>query len=367
MPSTSAETSRTRRFSTDRERWQAICQRDANADGRFVFAVVSTGIYCRPSCPARRPLRENVRFFGSHSQAEKSGFRACKRCRPNGSPQPDRHSRLVAKACAMIDASEETVDLKSLASEAKLSSSHFQRVFKSMVGLSPKQYAQGQRMMRLKRVLPNEASITKAIYRAGFRSSSRFYESSAHLLGMTPKSARSRGSGVMIHYGFGISKIGHVLVAATEIGVCWISLGSSRANMRQELKAHYASATFQKGGEQFDALLKDVIGVVEGTSSPLRLPLDLQGTVFQRRVWLALQQIPPGELCSYQELAARVGRPRAVRAVASACAANKLAVAIPCHRVVRSDGSPSGYRWGAQRKQQLQKQEQLAAKQQVCR
>jgi AraC family transcriptional regulator of adaptative response/methylated-DNA-[protein]-cysteine methyltransferase len=361
VPTTTRQVKPSEFPSNDAERWQAVALRDVRADDRFVFAVISTGIYCRPSCPARRPLRRNVRFFASNLQAEQAGFRACKRCKPNQASILRRHSQLVAEACARIDASAAPLDLKALANDAQMSATYFQRVFKSVVGISPKQYAAGCRAQALRQNLPGIGTITAAIYDSGFRSSSRFYSSAPGALGMTPKSARSRGRGLTIRYGFGRSTLGQVLVAATHLGVCWISLGEDRDCMRAELEAHFSSATFHKGSKSFDTQVKEVIDLVDGATDRMHLPLDLQGTILQQRVWKELQQIPRGELCTYQELAARIGKTKAIRAVASACAANKLAVAIPCHRVVRSDGSASGYRWGVERKQQLQLQEQMPA------
>jgi len=257
-----------------------------------------------------------------------------------------------------MDAAAEPFDLSALAKEAKMSAAHFQRVFKSIVGLSPKQYSAGGRAQTMRRNLPGGRTITATIFNSGYRAASTFYASSTGALGMAPKTARSRGRGVTICYGFGKSTLGWVLLATSDVGVCWISLGEDRDSMRHELEAHYSAANFQKACDAFHGQLRQVIDLVDGATHQLQLPLDLQGTLLQRRVWSELQQIPRGELCSYQELAIRAGHPKAVRAVASACAANKLAVAIPCHRVVRTDGSLSGYRWGRERKQKLQQQEQ---------
>ena len=342
---------------TDRERWQAVRRRDRAADGSFVYSVRTTGVYCRPSCAARLPRRENVRFHATCEEAERAGFRPCKRCRPEGSSLAERQAAAIAKACRMIERGEELPSLATLAHAAGLSRFHFHRVFKAVTGVTPKAYGEAHRARRLRGELSRGASVTEAIYGAGFNSSGRFYATSSELLGMTPSAFRAGGNGVVIRFAIGQCSLGAVLVAATQKGVCAIELGDDPDELVRALQASFPKAKLIGGDAEFKRLIAHVVALVEAPARGLDLPLDIRGSAFQQRVWQALCDIPAGSTVSYSDLAHRIGSPKAVRAVAQACAANKLAVAIPCHRVVHRDGSLSGYRWGVQRKRALLQRE----------
>ena len=340
------------RFRTDAARWTAVVNRDATADGAFYYSVRTTGVYCVASCGSRQAKRENVRFHATCEDAQRAGFRACKRCRPNESARVD----LVAKACRMIETADESPSLDALATAAGLSRFHFHRVFKKTTGLTPKDYAAAVRANRLRDELPNSKSVTSAFVRAGFHSNSRFYEKSGEMLGMTPNRFRN-GDGATIRFAIGECSLGAILVAATDRGVCSIFLGDDPRVLVDDLQKRFAQATFVDGDEDFEQWVAKIVGFVESPCIGLDLPLDVRGTAFQERVWQALSAVRPGETVSYTELAKRIGAPKSVRAVAAACAANPLAVAIPCHRVVRKGGGLAGFRWGIARKRELLERE----------
>jgi AraC family transcriptional regulator of adaptative response/methylated-DNA-[protein]-cysteine methyltransferase len=337
----------------DNAAWRAVLERDAGADGRFVYAVRSTGVYCRPSCPSRRPRREGVTFFTTPDEAEGAGFRACRRCRPRnaGTVGP---ARAVEQACAWIEEHlDEPVTLDALAAETGLSPWHLQRTFKRLTGVTPKEYARARRLDRLKTRLQEGDSVTNATYEAGFGSGSRVYERSDAHLGMTPATYKKGGLGMRIRYAVAPSPLGLLLVGVTERGVCAITLGDDDGALTEALRREYPEAEIERaepGEGDLGERIAAVVHHLEGTEPRLILPLDVQATAFQWRVWKALQEIPYGETRSYGEVAKALGEPRAARAVAQACANNRVALAIPCHRVVRGDGDTSGYRWGAERK-----------------
>jgi len=334
-------------------KWELVEARDKAADNRFVYCVKSTGIYCRPSCPSRRPKRENVCFHKDWRAAEKAGFRACKRCRPNGTSLQAAQGKQIAKACRLIETSDAMPSLDALVQGTGLSRFHFHRLFKSVTGLTPKAYASEYRAARMRDALSKGKKVTEAIYDSGFNSSARFYDSATQTLGMPPSSFRRGGKGEEIRFGLGKCTLGHILVAASAKGLCAITLGDEAEVLLNDLQKRFSKAVLIKGGKAFQAWMAQVIGFVDMPGRQLDLPLDIRGTAFQMRVWQALRQIPQGHMLSYGELAAKIGTPDAVRAVASACGANKLAIAIPCHRVVARDGSLSGYRWGLARKKAL--------------
>lgn len=348
---------RTTRFTTDEQRWRAVASRDPRGDGAFVYAVKTTGIYCRPTCGARLARRENIVFHDTPQDAERAGYRACKRCRPQRGRNEDAEGggrrATIVRACETLESSAGTPSLAAVAREAGLSASHFHRVFKEAVGLTPKEYAAARRGERLRQELARGKSITGAAHAAGFGSAARFYAQAPELLGMAPSAWRNGGKGVRIQYGVGRCWLGSVLVGATEIGVCSITLGDDSASLLEALRRRFRNAILLPGDRAFEHVIARVVGFVERPVGKLDLPLDIRGTAFQQRVWRLLSEIPIGQTVSYSELAARAGLVQGARAVAGACAANELAVAIPCHRVVRSDGSVSGYRWGAERKRAL--------------
>lgn len=346
---------------TDDACWDAIIRRDPAADGRFYYSVKTTGVYCRPSCASRLPRRENVRFHASCEAAERAGFRACKRCRPGSSSLSKAHATLIAQACRTIAMSEEIPDLDTMATAAGLSRFHFHRLFKQITGLTPKAYALAHRAERLRKTLPKRHTVTEAIYEAGFHSNSRFYAKSSQMLGMHPKAFRQGGAGESLRFAVGVCSLGSILVAASEKGVCAILLGSDPNELVQNLQDRFPKAQLIGDDKKFEKTVAQVIGFVEAPGLGLDLPLDLRGTVFQQRVWHALRKIPAGTTTNYRDIARRIGSPKAMRAVAGACAANALAVAIPCHRVLRTDGSLSGYRWGVERKQALLRKEQTTS------
>jgi AraC family transcriptional regulator, regulatory protein of adaptative response / methylated-DNA-[protein]-cysteine methyltransferase len=342
---------------TDDARWQAVLDKDKNADGSFFFSVRTTGIYCRPSCPARLARRENVAFHTSSDAAEAAGFRACKRCRPREASQSERDAKLVARACDLIKSAEQAPQLAVLSAAVGLSPFHFHRVFKAATGLTPKAYADAHRADRIRKALPSSKTITSAIYDAGFNSNGRFYASSEQVLGMTPRRYRSGGKASQIRFAIGECSLGSILVAATDKGVCAILLGGDPDVLVRQLQDRFAKADIVGGDAMFEKLVAKVVGFVEQPRIGLDLPLDVQGTAFQQRVWKALRQIGVGKTASYGQIAVRIGHPKSMRAVAQACAANMIAVAIPCHRVIRTDGELSGYRWGVQRKRALLQRE----------
>ncbi len=334
-------------------RWARVAARDKGADGLFWYAVATTGVYCRPSCPSRPANPRNVRFFAAPAAAEAAGFRPCRRCNPNGLSIQAENAVIVAKACRSIEQAGQPPSLAALAAAADLSPSHFHRLFKSATGVTPKAYADACRAARVRQELGAAGSVTQAIYGAGFQSNGRFYAASASLLGMTPGRYRSGGAGEELRFAVGQCFLGAILVAASGKGVAAILLGDDPDALARDLQDRFPRASLIGGDAGFEALVAQAVGLVEAPGLGLDLPLDVRGTAFQQRVWQALRGIPPGETASYAKIAARIGAPGAVRAVGAACAANALAVAIPCHRVVRSDGALSGYRWGVERKRAL--------------
>ena len=340
-------------------RWAAVVARDPAADGKFFYAVKTTGVYCRPSCASRPARPENVQFHATRADAERAGFRPCKRCKPEQAPQVERYAAIVVKVCRLIERAETMLSLASLASEAGLSTHHFHRVFKSAMGLTPKGYAAAQRAQRVRNGLARASKVTAAIFDAGYNSSGRFYEKSNALLGMTPTKFRAGGINTAIRFAVGECTLGAILVAASERGVCAILLGDDPNALARDLQDRFPRATLIGGDRKFERLVAKVVGFVEAPARGLDLPLDVRGTAFQQRVWQALQKIPVASTATYSEIAKRIGAPKAVRAVAGACAANALAVAIPCHRVVRNDGGLAGYRWGVERKRALLERERI--------
>jgi AraC family transcriptional regulator of adaptative response/methylated-DNA-[protein]-cysteine methyltransferase len=340
-------------YDSDDERWAAVQRRDRGADGVFYYSVRSTGVYCRPSWGARAALRANVAFHASCADAERAGFRACLRCKPTLPLLAERQAQAVAQACRLIDAADEAPDLDSLAQAAGMSRFHFHRVFKAHTGITPKAYAAARRTARVQAQLAQGGTVTDAIYAAGYSSSTRFYAGSDAALGMTPTSFRAGGSGVAIRFAVGACSLGAILVAATAKGICAILVGDDPELLVRDLQDRFPQAELRGAEPDFERTVAQVVGFVEAPRLGLDLPLDVRGTAFQQRVWQALRDIPAGATVSYAALAARVGLPAGARAVAGACAANPVAVAIPCHRVVRNDGTISGYRWGVERKRAL--------------
>jgi len=338
------------------QRWQAVLDRDRRADGRFWFAVATTGIYCRPSCAARRPRRENVRFFARSEEAEQAGFRPCRRCDPRRAGGPDREDELVAAVRQRIEASEEVPTLERLARETGWSPYHLQRTFKRATGMSPRAYAQAHRTERLKRRLRSGDDVTTALYAAGYGSSRALYESAATQLGMTPSRYRRRGAGLRIAYTLLPGPLGDVLVAGTDAGLCSVRLGSA-PRLVAELREEFGAAEIRRDDRPFAAHRAALRQWLEGADAALDFPLAVDGTAFQWLVWSAIRAIPYGETRTYGEIAQSIGRPGAARAVARACASNPVALVIPCHRVVRGDGELGGYRWGMKRKAKLLAQE----------
>ena len=340
-------------YATDEARWEALVQRDLLADGAFVYAVNTTGIYCRPGCPSRLPNRENVRFFDAPEQAEEAGFRPCKRCTPREPARQDPQREWVLQACQIIEQAEEPPALADLAHAVGLSPSHLHRTFKRLVGITPKQYAMEVRRKRVRENLGQTARVTDAIQQAGYTSSSRFYENDAAVLGMPPATYQKKGRGARIRYAVGQCDLGRVLVAATEQGICAIDLGDREEDLVDELHKRFSEAEWVTSDARLETWMERVLALLQSPSDGLDLPLDVQGTAFQRRVWAALRDVAPGTTASYAQIAARIGQPKAFRAVAQACANNPVVVAIPCHRVVRSDGELGGYRCGVERKRSL--------------
>jgi AraC family transcriptional regulator of adaptative response/methylated-DNA-[protein]-cysteine methyltransferase len=338
-------------------RWAAVQRRDQKADGQFYFGVRTTGVYCRPSCGARRPLRANVRFFDKPADAERAGFRACRRCKPLGPALEQKHAALVASACRQIDQSETAPDLAALARAARMSKFHFHRLFRRHTGMTPKAYVAAQRAQRVRERLARGGSVTHAIYDAGFGSNGRFYASSAAALGMRPTTFRSGGHGERIRFAIGDSSLGALLVASTDKGICAILLGDDPSALLRDLEHRFPKAQLIGGDPSFEKRVARVAKMVESPARAVDLPLDLRGTAFQHRVWQALRKVRPGTTISYTGLARRLGIPGSVRAVARAVASNAVAIAIPCHRVIRQDGTLCGYRWGVERKRVLLERE----------
>jgi AraC family transcriptional regulator of adaptative response/methylated-DNA-[protein]-cysteine methyltransferase len=334
-------------------RLDRIIARDKAADGEFWYSVSTTGVYCRPSCPSRTANPKNVRIYDNIVSVKAAGFRPCKRCNPDGLSIQDENAALAAKVCRLIEDAEEEPSLEDLAHAVELSPSYFHRMFKAATGVTPKEYAAAHRAKKVRQGLATGNSITEAIYDAGFSSSGRFYEKAGDILGMTPSQFRSGGNNEEIKFAVGQTSLGAILVASSKKGIAAILLGDDPEALVQTLQDRFPKARLVGADHEYEALVARVVGFVEAPGVGLNLPLDVRGTAFQQRVWQALREIPVGETVSYTEVARRIGSPSAVRAVAGACAANNLAIAIPCHRVVRTDGSLSGYAWGVDRKRAL--------------
>jgi AraC family transcriptional regulator, regulatory protein of adaptative response / methylated-DNA-[protein]-cysteine methyltransferase len=338
-------------------RWAAVLARDMTADGDFVYSVGTTGVYCRPSCASRRARPEHVAFHQTTADAERAGFRPCLRCRPDQPPLVEQHAATVARLCRFIESADQAPSLEALAQEAGLSVYHLHRLFKAATGLTPKAYAAAHRARRVRAELGRSDTVTEAIYGAGYNSNGRFYAQSNDVLGMTPSRYRAGGPDTDIRFAIGECSLGSILVAASEIGVCAILIGDDPDVLAHDLQDRFPRAKLIGGDAAFERLVAKVVGLVEAPAVGLDLPLDVRGTAFQQRVWQALRDIPAGRTLSYADLARRIGAPKSVRAVAQACGANPLAVAIPCHRVVRNDGALAGYRWGVERKRTLLERE----------
>lgn len=334
-------------------RWQALRRRDPAADGSFFYAVKTTGVYCRPSCGARTPRPENVEFHASCAAAERAGFRPCLRCKPKEAPAAERTAALVAAMCRRLEKSDTAPTLEALAREVGLSAFHAHRLFKAATGVTPRGYYTARRSERMRLELKRGGSVTQALYGAGYGSSGRFYAEAGARLGMSPSRFKVGGKAERIAYTVGQCSLGAILVAGTARGICAISLGKAAVSLVRELGQQFPQAELVAGDARFQVLVRRVIALIEEPSQSQRLPLDIRGTAFQERVWQALQGVPAGQRVSYSQLAEQMGEPHAARAVANACASNRLAVAIPCHRVVRADGKVGGYRWGVERKRQL--------------
>jgi AraC family transcriptional regulator of adaptative response/methylated-DNA-[protein]-cysteine methyltransferase len=348
---------------SDDPRWARVLARDKTADGCFWYSVATTGIYCRPSCPSRTANRKNVQLHDTLVVAKATGFRPCKRCNPDGISIEGENAAIIAQACRLIEESEEEPSLHGLAEAVGLSPSYFHRMFKAITGLTPKDYAVAHRAAKIRQGLDSGNSVTEAMYDAGFNSSGRFYEKSTGLLGMTPTQYRAGGANEEIRFAVGETSLGAILVASSKKGVASILLGADPDTLVRNLQDRFPKARLIGADSDYEALVATVVGFVEAPNLGLDLPLDVRGTAFQQRVWQALQEIPAGQTVSYAEVARRIGLPKAVRAVAGACAANNLAVAIPCHRVVRNDGALSGYAWGVERKRVLLDREAAFGKQ----
>ncbi len=341
-------------------RWAAVVAHDARADGTFFYAVRTTGVYCRPSCGARAARPENVEFHATSADAERAGFRPCKRCKPDQIPLAEQHAGTIAELCRLIESAEHAPTLARLAQHAGMSTFHLHRLFKAITGVTPKQYAAAHRVKRVRSELGRSSTVTEAIYGAGYNSNGRFYEQSNEVLGMTPTEYRAGGANTEIRFAIGECSLGSILVAASERGVCAILIGDDPDALARDLQDRFPRAHLIGGDAPFEQLVAKVVGFVEAPALGLDLPLDVRGTAFQQRVWQALREIPVGRTVSYSQIANRIGAPKAVRAVGAAIGANPLAVAIPCHRVIRNDGSLCGYRWGVERKRALIEREAVA-------
>ena len=352
--STSTKNAQLATITENDPRWASVVARDPQA--KFYYSVKTTGVYCRPSCAARLARPENVQFHGTCEDAEKAGFRPCKRCKPDQA-SPVEHSEKISSACRLIENSETPPSLKLLAQHVGLSTYHFHRVFKAAMGLTPKEYAAAHRDNLVRKSLNKSDTVTEAIYDAGYNSNSRFYETSNQVLGMTPSNYRAGGAQTDIRFAVGECSLGSILVAQSDRGICAILLGDDPDSLARDLQDQFPKANLIGGDAGFERLVAKVVGFVEAPALGLDLPLDVRGTAFQQRVWQSLRKIPAGSTASYTDVAKLIGSPNSVRAVAQACGANTLAVAIPCHRVVRNDGALSGYRWGVERKRVLLEKE----------
>ena len=337
------------------QKWSMVLARNAKADDRFVYAVKSTGVFCRPSCPSRRPKRENVEFFDLPNQAQKAGYRPCRRCTPlERNPQAQK----VEAACRYIDENLDiTLSLTAISRHVAISPFHFQRMFKRILGISPREYQQARRAGKFRQALLSDGSVTEAIYEAGFSSSSRAYESIPAQLGMTPSAYKRGGEGIEIRCTVVSTELGKLLVATTARGVCSVRFGESEAAMLRELKQDFRSATIHRDDTGLKSVADQIKQLLSGSTTSLNIPLDLRGTAFQQMVWKELRRIPAGQTRSYTDVAKTIGKPRAVRAVANACGSNPVALVVPCHRVVQKNGSLAGYRWGVKRKAALLEKE----------
>ena len=335
-------------------KWQQVMARDARQDGRFVFAVRTTGVYCRPSCPSRRPRRESVEFFANPNQAERAGYRACLRCKPT---EVSSQQQYVTRARQLLDNAEGVMTLSALSKRVGLSPFHLQRLFKRATGLSPREYQSARRMQHVKAGLRNGDDVTTAIYDAGFGSPSRLYEKAPQQLGMTPGEYRRGGSGTSITFAIAPTPLGRLLVAATERGLCAVRFGESATDLERDLRQEFHAAQLHRDDSAMKQYVEPLLAAIRGENTTIDLPLDVRATAFQMKVWEKLRQIPRGETRSYSDIAREIGEPAAVRAVARACASNPVALAVPCHRVVRSDGDLAGYRWGVERKKKLLERE----------
>jgi len=344
-------------ISIEDPRWAQVVARAPQADGQFVYAVKTTGVFCRPSCGSRTPNPENVSFFTNNQEAQAAGYRPCKRCTPDQPSLASQHAELVAGLCRQIEAAPEPLSLETLARSARMSTFHLHRVFKAVTGLTPKAYSSALRARKVRDELSQGGSITEAIYQAGYNANSRFYAESNQRLGMTPQNFRGGGRNTEIRFAVGECSLGPILVAASQRGICAILFGDNPDALTRDLQDRFPQAELIGADAEFEHWVAQVVGLVEMPQLGLALPLDVRGTAFQQRVWQALQEIPIGSTASYSEIALRIGAPKAVRAVAGACAANPLAVAVPCHRVVRTDGGLAGYRWGVERKRALLERE----------
>lgn len=340
-------------FNSDKLKWQAVQNRDAAADECFLYGVTTTGIYCYPSCPSREARREHTRFYRNRDEAREDGMRACQRCHSDQPPLQERQRLLVEKACALITASAEPVKVAELAQQLGISRFHLQKLFQQFLGMGPKQYIKAVRADNLGKALANESSVTRALLDAGYDSSSAYYADGASRLGMSARTYQRQGEGMSIQYAFGHSRFGKIVVAVTERGICSILFGENQAQLLQDLTERFSRATLTQNRRALRQLVEDVVAGIENPSLAATLPLDVQGTAFQEKVWAALREIAPGSTESYSQLAARIGKPTAARAVARACGANPVAVLVPCHRVVGANGKITGYRWGVERKQRL--------------
>ena len=334
--------------------WRQVMERDARQDGRFVFAVRTTGIYCRPSCPSRRPRRDSVEFFSDPKLAERAGYRACLRCKPT---EVSAQAQSVMRARQLLDEAEGVLTLAELSKRVGVSPFHLQRLFKRATGLSPREYQSARRMRQVKHGLRKGDDVTTALYDAGFGSPSRLYEKAGQQLGMTPGVYRRGGAGMTIQFAIVASPLGRLLVAATALGLCAVRFGENASELERELREEFRAAQVQRDDAALQRYLKPLLASLRGDKATIDLPLDVRATAFQKKVWDALREIPAGETRSYSEVARAIGDPKAVRAVATACANNPVALAVPCHRVVRIDGQLAGYRWGIERKKKLLERE----------
>lgn len=336
------------------DKWHSVMARDTRRDGAFVFAVRTTRIYCRPSCPSRRPLRRNVAFYATPDEAESHGYRACRRCKPEQAARPDAAGDMVRKACAFIDARRDgPPTLDEIAAHVGLSPFHVQRTFKRVLGLSPRAYADARRLGRLKQKLKRGDDIAGALYESGYGSSSRLYEGAAAKMGMTPATYRKGGQGMQIGYTIVPSALGKLLVAATQRGVAYVALDDRNAPLEARLREEFPAATIARDDKGLARYVRPLTGYLDGRAADIDLPVDVRATAFQRRVWDALKDIPVGETRTYKEIARTLGDPKAARAVGSACGRNPVSLIVPCHRAVREDGGLGGYAWGLPRKEKL--------------